>query len=833
MNVINLGNSIIGVSILAMPYCFRKCGILLSLLLIIMSGFLVRSACYLLLKAAIMARRRNFEFLAFHTFGSTGKLAVEIGIIGFLIGVCIAFFVVIGDLGPPLVAECLLVENTPNLRAEVLVCLGLFVALPLGLLRKVDSLTSCSALSIAFYGFLVLKIISEALPKLMINEWWYEVNWWQPSGLLPCLPIFSMALSCQTQLFEFFDTLSDPSLKRMTAVISGAVHLCSAVYILVGTFGYIAFHDKLITGNILVRLSPSVMTEFIKLGFIITVAISFPLCLFPCRTSLHSLLFKQGVSHHDIGVNFIPDRHFRALTISLVSITIGIAIMLPNIEFVLGIIGSTIGTMVCLILPAIIFVHGTNKNSAEKLKAQCVMLVGMFILVACTYSTLSENKETRAHLPETVNVEKHVTERPFTSMIPVASLPSVLKVDDKKNPEKFVLNNQKAKIKEITDKSNKSSKDADQKRQEPPVPQEPEIKAPQEPEVKEIKAPPESEVKEIKVVKAEPNVDLDPQALQKEDKELQKDVPKSSSSASVPAGNKVELDKQEQLLRKLEAQHKEQKKLLEEQKKLLEELKQHKQSHNEIEKIQSVSPQNVKIHPPQNVKLLEEKEIPIVITNDKTDVKEGGVKKAEDGVKPVDLSNDLGVLTEKKSPKDLHNPISAANQNENIINNSNISYKNTGNLNFDSKKESNVINQYVKPVASAKLPPDETKELQFKVEKSVLSVQNATRKKTVSAIPQQPILSPDVQIVKKPVLEKQDGLQKELKKELPQPAIEKREVNLKDLAADTSVNKKYENIDAMNKRSIGSDMLPSSPAVLVSDKQKVVLDSGKREMRKL
>ncbi|XP_035228255.1 putative sodium-coupled neutral amino acid transporter 10 isoform X2 [Stegodyphus dumicola] len=348
----------------------QKCGILLSMVLIFISGMLTRLACYLLLKSAIMARRRNFEFLAFHTFGSTGKLAVEMSVIGFLIGVCIAFFVVIGDLGPPLAAEFLTIENSPNLRTNVLMLVGLCVALPLGMLRKIDSLTSLSALSIAFYLCLILKIFAEAVPNLALNEWWHEVNWWQSDGILPCLPIFSMALSCQTQLFEFFDTLNDPSLKRMQSVVSGAVHLCSIVYIMVGTFGYIAFHDKAIMGNILVLLTPSVVTEFIKLGFILTVAVSFPLCLFPCRSSLHSLLFKQGFGHHDINVTVIPDHRFRILTISLVIVTIGIAIMLPNIEFVLGIIGSTIGTLICLIFPAIMFIHDTSKNTTEKRMAQ-------------------------------------------------------------------------------------------------------------------------------------------------------------------------------------------------------------------------------------------------------------------------------------------------------------------------------------------------------------------------------------------------------------------------------------------------------------------------------
>lgn len=45
------------------------------------------------------------ENLAFHTHGQSGKLVIELGIIGYLAGTAIAFFVVMGDLGPPMVAK--------------------------------------------------------------------------------------------------------------------------------------------------------------------------------------------------------------------------------------------------------------------------------------------------------------------------------------------------------------------------------------------------------------------------------------------------------------------------------------------------------------------------------------------------------------------------------------------------------------------------------------------------------------------------------------------------------------------------------------------------------
>ena len=35
------------------------------------------------------------------------------------------------------------------------------------------------------------------------------------------------------------------------------------------------------------------MVELVKFGFVLSVAVSFPLVIFPCRTSIHSLIFRK------------------------------------------------------------------------------------------------------------------------------------------------------------------------------------------------------------------------------------------------------------------------------------------------------------------------------------------------------------------------------------------------------------------------------------------------------------------------------------------------------------------------------------------------------------
>ena len=77
-SVINMTNGIIGVSILAMPYCFAQCGIILGTLVLMASAYLTAYSCKILLKASEIKSIKTLEYLAFHTIGPNGKLFSEV-----------------------------------------------------------------------------------------------------------------------------------------------------------------------------------------------------------------------------------------------------------------------------------------------------------------------------------------------------------------------------------------------------------------------------------------------------------------------------------------------------------------------------------------------------------------------------------------------------------------------------------------------------------------------------------------------------------------------------------------------------------------------------------
>jgi solute carrier family 38 (sodium-coupled neutral amino acid transporter), member 10 len=349
-----------------------------------------------------VTRRKNMELLGFYIFGNSGKTLVELCVIGFLMGTCIAFFVVIGDLCPILFGKIFNIQNMDRdaLRRWLICLVTVTCIIPLSFQKSIQSLSFVCKASIGFYVCLTLKTVVESFSRFQTDEHWMSnIELWNVSGIVQCIPIFTMAMSCQMQLFEVYENIS--SFDRIRQNIFHATLICLCCYTVIGFFGYVAFYNQNLSGNILVNFEPSLANDVITFGFILSIACSFPLVIFPCRSSLASLLHRK-VHHSEISP-YIPESRYKPLTLFIIFSTMTLGILVPSVEVIIGFVGSTIGTMICIIFPATCFVKIMQRSSSEKAIAQCIIVVGFVVMILGTYSNLNALDVTRSVEVHNVN----------------------------------------------------------------------------------------------------------------------------------------------------------------------------------------------------------------------------------------------------------------------------------------------------------------------------------------------------------------------------------------------------------------------------------------------
>ena len=146
----------------------------------------------------------------------------------------------------------------------------------------------------------------------------------------------------------------------------------SSRYAAIGLLGVLSFREDT-KGDILKNYSArgGVVAHFIEAVFCFSICMTYPLVVYPLRDSLGNIFQRiwprcQSVRHASPTSSRCPmhnccaDPVWHCMTIGIIVCAFGVAILIPSVEAVFGLTGSTMGFAISFMIPSAMYLKATG-----------------------------------------------------------------------------------------------------------------------------------------------------------------------------------------------------------------------------------------------------------------------------------------------------------------------------------------------------------------------------------------------------------------------------------------------------------------------------------------
>ena len=389
--IFNSINILIGVGLLALPVGIYKAGWIFGVPLLIGSGLATYWSATLLSKSMDTdSTIMTYADLGYAAYGSTAKLLISLIFSIDLLGSGVSLIVLFSDSLYALVGESDTWTKT-NLKLLSFVVLTPFTFVPLPILSIFSLFGIMSTISITLLvlicGFLKPNAPGSLLDIMPTNLWPQSIpDLLLAIGILMAPfgghAVFPNLRSDMRHPYKFTKTLKATyTITMLTDVSMGVLgflmfgHYCSneITNTLLMTPGYPKWCYPLISA--LICMIPLAKTPLNAKPIISTLDVILSVQT-PGLTKTSNFFKKVGRFLIRIGVN---------------ASFVALAILFPDFEKIIGILGASICFLVCIILPCLFYLRlaGPSISTTERLASQFAIVVSIFLSVIATWAVLN------------------------------------------------------------------------------------------------------------------------------------------------------------------------------------------------------------------------------------------------------------------------------------------------------------------------------------------------------------------------------------------------------------------------------------------------------------
>eukprot|EP00002_Diphylleia_rotans_P013778 TRINITY_DN2681_c0_g1_i1.p1 TRINITY_DN2681_c0_g1~~TRINITY_DN2681_c0_g1_i1.p1 ORF type:complete len:456 (+),score=95.89 TRINITY_DN2681_c0_g1_i1:46-1413(+) len=376
-SIFNLTNTTVGAGVLTIPYAFSKTGLLLGVALMLVVSFMAATCHMLLVDLADKTKCTSYRELAIYTFGPRAGRYMDFVIIFYTTGTLIAYPIIIGSNLPDVFEE--IIEGwfggdwpfTENEGRALLMCIAMFlVIVPISMLPNLDGLKHTSLMAIICIFYLMIVIIytyAAGTDESKENDVVYVSG---KFDLFLAFPLISVSFTAHYNVLRIYHEYENRSRERMKRVIMASMAIIITLYLTIGVPGYLAFRAD-VEDDILTNLDEGKGWNVVaKLGLVLTIIFSYPLVVFATRSSLHSFLYPAETPQL---------RRLRILTLCLASVSLLVAIFVPDVSVVFSFTGSSFGVLIVYITPSYMTLRLSNLPFTDPRNRLplCILIAGV------------------------------------------------------------------------------------------------------------------------------------------------------------------------------------------------------------------------------------------------------------------------------------------------------------------------------------------------------------------------------------------------------------------------------------------------------------------------
>lgn len=437
--IFNLVSTIIGGGILSLPFAFDKCGLALALIFMVVAASASTFSLYVIVSCSRRGRAASYEEVVRKALGVTAGRVTVVLLVLLTFLTLVAYVILTKDLVSSLGARFLYGRGLSVAEQNVLTIGCVMLVSPALLARSMDALRFTSIFSLVSVFVLAIAITVRAVDATFRTQDILDVEAEHviPIKLFPtswadaayAFPIISVSFLCHFNVLPVYRELHKPTRHRLKKIVGATMFSTWMFYVLVGIMGYLfAFQQQQgVQGDILNNFSDNdPLVNLGRLGLLVTIQLSLPLIIQPCRANLRRLakivrkLMRARAKVHyapdssdsegetigettallssgggvQIGVSNAPPPRYLTdtavhvlLTVGIMASVITIALLSPGVAVVWNLMGSTVGLLISYVLPCVSYVcirREKPNTDRRKLTAWIILFVSAIVCAVCT-----------------------------------------------------------------------------------------------------------------------------------------------------------------------------------------------------------------------------------------------------------------------------------------------------------------------------------------------------------------------------------------------------------------------------------------------------------------